>query len=118
MTRGKRLKFALKSRGVEKQLALAVELEVHQSAITRWKDDGPISLESACRLCVALDISMDWLMLGRGSLEQHKLGLTNGAESGIAVERFRCAFRGLPPSIATKLLELAQAIGEQSPDLR
>jgi transcriptional regulator with XRE-family HTH domain len=64
---------------VRKQFALAHELGVHESAITRWKEDGPMGLSSAIRLCAALDISLDWLLLGRGSLEEHK----NAAETPI-----------------------------------
>ena len=38
-----------------------------------------MGLSSAIRLCAALEISLDWLLLGRGSLEEHK----NAAETPI-----------------------------------
>ena len=49
-TRGDRIRQALEARGVRKQQALAAELDVHESAITRWKDDKPISLDNAVAL--------------------------------------------------------------------
>ena len=70
--RGSRIGQALKARGVRKQQALATVLNVHESAITRWKNGAAMSLENAIALCAALDISADWLLLGRGTIEAHK----------------------------------------------
>jgi transcriptional regulator with XRE-family HTH domain len=72
-TRGKRLRMAMRARCVRKQQALAFQLGVHESAITRWKEDGSLSLTNAIALCNALDISLDWLLLGRGTIDSHKL---------------------------------------------
>ena len=69
--RGARIAQALKLRGVRKQQALASELNVHESAITRWKGGEAMSLENAVAFCAALDISADWLLLGRGTIEAH-----------------------------------------------
>jgi transcriptional regulator with XRE-family HTH domain len=69
---GDRLTFALEQRGVRKLYALAVEIGVDESALSRWKKDGPISLPSAARLSQALDISLDWLILGRGHIDAHR----------------------------------------------
>jgi transcriptional regulator with XRE-family HTH domain len=71
-TRGERIREALTSRGVRKQQALAAELNVHESAITRWKEGKPISLDSAVALGASLDISLDWLLLGRGTIDSHR----------------------------------------------
>lgn len=71
-SRGSRLVEAMKKRGLQKQHALAHSLGVNESTITRWKNDGPMSLVSAVELCRILDISMDWFILGTGSMEQHK----------------------------------------------
>jgi transcriptional regulator with XRE-family HTH domain len=71
-TRGARIKQALEARGVRKQHALASALKVHESAITRWKENGRMSLDSAIALCRELDVSADWLLLGLGSMDQHK----------------------------------------------
>ena len=72
VARGSRIGQALKARGVRKQQALATVLNVHESAITRWKNGEAMSLENAIALCAALDISADWLLLGRGTIEAHK----------------------------------------------
>jgi transcriptional regulator with XRE-family HTH domain len=71
-TRGTRIKQALRARGIRKQHALASALKVHESAITRWKEDGNMSLENAIALCQELDVSADWLLLGIGHMDQHK----------------------------------------------
>jgi len=71
-TRGMRIKEALNARRIRKQHALARALNVHESAITRWKEDGNMSLQNAIALCEELDISADWLLLGRGAMDQHR----------------------------------------------
>jgi transcriptional regulator with XRE-family HTH domain len=73
-TRGERIRQALALRGVRKQQALAAELNVHESAITRWKESAAISIDNAMALAIALDISLDWLLLGRGTIDLHKAG--------------------------------------------
>jgi len=72
MSRGERIDQAIKVRGVKKMLNLALDLGVDESAISRWKKNGPISLKSAARLARALDVSLDWIVLGRGEMEHHK----------------------------------------------
>jgi transcriptional regulator with XRE-family HTH domain len=71
-SRGARIKQALDARAVHKQHALASALGVHESAITRWKEDGAMSLDKAVALCQELDVSADWLLLGIGHMDQHK----------------------------------------------
>ena len=71
-TRGSRIKEALAARGARKQHALARALNVNESAISRWKKDGNISLDHAIALCLELDVSADWLLLGIGHMDQHK----------------------------------------------
>jgi plasmid maintenance system antidote protein VapI len=83
-TRGERIREALGARGVRKQQALAAELKVHESAITRWKENKPISLESAVALGAALDISLDWLLLGRGTMDAHRSSASEDATRRIA----------------------------------
>jgi transcriptional regulator with XRE-family HTH domain len=70
---GERLQHALRIRRVNKLYALAVEIGVDESAISRWKQGRPISLRNAVELCRALDISMDWLVTGRGAPDAHRL---------------------------------------------
>lgn len=59
-------------RGVSKMMALAHDLNVNESAISRWRQDGAMSLANAARVAEVLDISMDWLILGRGAMDIHK----------------------------------------------
>lgn len=65
----------MRLRCMNKQYALAVALKVNESSISRWREDGPISLDNAIALCRVLDISLDWFLTGNGSIDQHKLGL-------------------------------------------
>lgn len=79
--RGERLRLAMDARGVRKQHAFAFQLKVHESAITRWKANQSLSLDNAIAVCAALDISLDWLLLGRGTMDFHKISETKTAES-------------------------------------
>lgn len=96
--RGERLQQAIRWRNHAKMLGLAHDLEVDESAISRWKRGGPMSLDHACRICVVLDVSMDWLILGRGEIEGHK-----HADASEAERRLIDSLRRLPPA-ATELL--------------
>ena len=62
---GERLQKVMKEKHISKSYALAVQLGVAESTISRWKQSGPISLDKAIQLCEALDVSMDWLFAGR-----------------------------------------------------
>lgn len=55
-------------------------LNVHESAITRWKNGHNMSVENVVSLCKELDISTDWLLMGRGEIDQHKLTRYRPAE--------------------------------------
>jgi transcriptional regulator with XRE-family HTH domain len=79
--RGERLRLAMDARGVKKQHAFAFQLKVHESAITRWKTNRSFSLDNAIAVCAALDISLDWLLLGRGTMDSHKASETNNMET-------------------------------------
>jgi transcriptional regulator with XRE-family HTH domain len=79
--RGERLRLAMDARGVRKQHAFAFQLNVHESAITRWKANRSFSLDNAVAVCAALDISLDWLLLGRGTMDSHKAVETKVAEN-------------------------------------
>jgi transcriptional regulator with XRE-family HTH domain len=72
-TRGDRIVEAMKLRGMTKQHALANALGVNESTITRWKANGPMSVNSAILLCKELDMSLDWFLTGNGSIDSHKL---------------------------------------------
>jgi transcriptional regulator with XRE-family HTH domain len=101
-TRGERIRQALEARGIKKQQALAAALNVHESSITRWKDDAAMSLESAVALGTALDVSLDWLLLGRGTIDSHRHTTEPKQMSGSAHDGGRWKFPGQvgPGSIA------------------
>ena len=52
--------------------ALAYELDVDESAISRWRRGGTMSLANAGQLCLYLNISLDWLILNRGGIASHQ----------------------------------------------
>jgi plasmid maintenance system antidote protein VapI len=81
----------MEARGVRKQHALAFQLKVHESAITRWKANRSLSLDNAIAVCAALDISLDWLLLGRGTMDFHKVLETKtvGSEENCLVAPFK-----------------------------
>ena len=81
MNRGERLRLAMDARGVRKQHAFAFQLKVHESAITRWKANRSLSLDNAIAVCAALDISLDWFLLGRGTMDSHKISEPEAKES-------------------------------------
>lgn len=104
-SRGERLRQALEARGIQKQMALATELGVDESAISRWQRDAGLSLAHAARLCEVLDISLDWLILGRGDMNlHHRADLVAGARDTIE------PLQSLPDSILAAMRNLARAI--------
>ncbi|PZO05260.1 MAG: transcriptional regulator [Alphaproteobacteria bacterium] len=104
-----RLDHALKLRRVRKLHALAVELGVDESAVSRWRRSPAISLANAVNLCRTLDISLDWLLTGRGHILAHRSDAT-------LTERFALeVFTDLPEARAAEAIEalilLARAVG-------
>ncbi len=75
--RGRRIRTAMVRRGVGKHCVLAAALGVTEGAVSRWCQGGPMSLANAIALCEYLEVSADWLLLGRG-------GMDVGARRGIA----------------------------------
>ena len=63
--RGTRLRQAMMTRGHRKATALAAELDISPAAITKWTQGHAMSVDHACNLAVLLDISLDWLLMGR-----------------------------------------------------
>lgn len=74
---GIRLQRAMKARGHNKSLALAVTLGVNESTISRWKQSGNISIDNAIKLVNALDISLDWLFLNTTKQKSHFHDVSN-----------------------------------------
>lgn len=69
---GNRLRTLLKQQKNLKQLALANAIGVEESTISRWLSGGNIKVAHLVTLCEFLDVSVDWLIMGRGSPILHK----------------------------------------------
>ena len=63
--RGKRIANAMQKRGRHKAMALAIELGVSPAAMSKWINGHSMTLENACLLAECLDVSLDWLAMGR-----------------------------------------------------
>lgn len=105
--RGGRIRTAMNKRGWSKTHALAAKLKVSVAAVSRWQNGGHISLYYARVFAEALDVSLDWLLLGRGSIDWHKHKEITDAEL-----RSVFALRRHPSKIRTLLTELIVAIPE------
>jgi transcriptional regulator with XRE-family HTH domain len=116
-TRGERIRQALIARGVRKQQALAAELNVHESAITRWKENAAISLDNAIALSTVLDISLDWLLLGRGTIDSHKTGVSSVGGAGSS-DLARIAARIGPKSISLLISAIDSIADDLAPPAR
>lgn len=97
--RGARLIEAMKMRGMQKQHALAYTLGVNESTVTRWKNNGPMSLDSAVALCEALNVSLDWFIVGYGNMDRN---LSNHSPMKSSIS---------PDKIDEQLLDAFQKIG-------
>jgi transcriptional regulator with XRE-family HTH domain len=71
-TQGERLRLAMLKRGMCKLSAMACSVGVSESAISRWRSGGAMTLSNVAAVCNALDISADWLVLGRGDMNLHR----------------------------------------------
>ncbi len=114
-TRGERIRHALAARGVRKQQALAAELNVHESAITRWKENAAMSLDSAMALASVLDVSLDWLLLNRGTIDSHKM---QDAARPLSVDLRRLGSRVGPRSISLLLSVIDSIADDLTPSRR
>jgi transcriptional regulator with XRE-family HTH domain len=105
---GERFEHALRLREVGKLYALAVEIGVDESAISRWKKGRSISLENAAEVCRALDISLDWLVMGRGSIDAHRGAPPPSEDPAGAL--VRQAFPDMPPTQAEAVIAALQGL--------
>ena len=79
--RGRRIRQAMARRGVGKHCVLAAALGVTEGAVSRWCQGGQMTLANTVALCEYLDVSADWLLMGRGDMESNR---QIGARSGVS----------------------------------
>ena len=58
---GKRFREMIIAKGFNKYSAIAAELDVNESTVSRWAAGANISIEKAILLCEVMDVSMDWM---------------------------------------------------------
>lgn len=75
---GERLRIAIQQRGMRKLSVVACSVGVTESAVSRWRSGGAMTLGNVANVCLALDISADWLVLGRGHMDMHLAGAARG----------------------------------------
>lgn len=101
-SRGARLGEAMRRRGVTKLSVLAKSLNVTESAVCRWRSKGVMTLANVIAVCTVLDVSVDWLLLGRGHMDLHRTAEVVGTPLEAWIHR-------LPPDARELLTTLAQA---------
>ena len=79
-SRGDRIAYAIYASNAGKISALAMELGVNESAISRWKKNGNLTIQNVGRFCEILDVSLDWIILGRGHCFQHRQSFVSNIE--------------------------------------
>ncbi len=94
-------------------MAFAAQIGVDDSVVSRWKRGNRLTLQHAIRICEVLDISLDWLVLGRGTMDSHRIS------QAVDLVRLPGSTDGLPEPIVAALLTVADAIrAEFGPDRR
>ncbi|WP_281029200.1 helix-turn-helix domain-containing protein [Rhizobium deserti] len=104
----------MRLRGFSKQMAFASEIGVSESVVSRWQRGNGLSLANTIRVCEVLDISLDWLLLGRGTMEGHRPPANTGPR-----DRLQKATAQLPDTVINAMSALAEAIQvAEHPDRR
>jgi AraC-like DNA-binding protein/DNA-binding Xre family transcriptional regulator len=99
-----RLSYAMQHRGPNKLSVLAHDLGVTESVVSRWRGQGnmtDMTVNNVIAVCDVLDVSADWLLLGRGSMEWRVA--EPGEEDG-----FEPWLRELRPDVRRLMLELVR----------
>jgi transcriptional regulator with XRE-family HTH domain len=74
IARGNRLKQAMMASGLRKATALAAELSISPAAITKWAQGHAMSVDHARNLATLLNVSLDWLLMGRNGSDWLRSG--------------------------------------------
>lgn len=78
---------------------------MNPSSLTRWLQGEPISIQHAIRLCEVLEISLDWLLLGRGQPDA-----SEAARGDLLEERLVSLCRDVRPDVVGRLVELLELL--------
>lgn len=101
----------MKAHGIGKQMALAYIIGVNESTISRWINDGPMSIENAISICAYLDISIDWFLTGKGSADQHKIDATKIADHDVDLTKaFHRAIHWMTDATKARLLAFLESV--------
>ncbi len=95
---------------MHKQHALAFALGVNESTVTRWKRDGPMSLESAIALSQVLDISLDWFLVGSGAIDRNPDRSVAAAEDERLWSSFKRIGAAMTPRSKALLLAFMESV--------
>lgn len=75
---GQRLRQARQVRGIQTQEELARLLSIDRRVVSRWESGQVPQTASLIELANTLHLSLDWLLLSRGKLEQPDLAGSEG----------------------------------------
>ena len=106
--RGERIRYAIEIAGRPKLISLATELGVSPAALSKWRYGKSLSLENICRFATNLDVSLDWLLLGRGEPKFHR-----GFDLSKTEQELIQKLRNRPKRLAKVLLSLVREVLEQ-----
>ncbi|MBP1848832.1 helix-turn-helix domain-containing protein [Rhizobium halophytocola] len=110
LSRGSRLRKAMSEKGYAKQHAFAVALDVSESTVTRWLANGPMSLDSAADICLTFNISLDWLVLGRGEMRPLPEAAKRVIPEAPSIVTFARLYKALPPKSRELLDSFMQSL--------
>lgn len=113
--RGNRLREAMIIRGNRKAMALAAELEISPAAITKWKQGHAMSVDNACSLARSLEVSLDWLLMGRNSPEWLQPDQLSDLER-VLIEKLRMRSKRVMRLIINLISELPEYRGSDLPN--
>jgi transcriptional regulator with XRE-family HTH domain len=106
--RGERISEAMRGRGMEFNCQLSHLIGVAESTLSRWRSGRPISLEHAVTLCSALQISLDFLLLGRS-------GSSEAGSFSAQLVRLSEIYRGLDSDRRELFLRLLRSLACKTP---
>ena len=102
--RGARLSAAMIANGQKYNCQLSYDLGITESSLSRWRGGGPMSVSRAVSLAQHLNVTLDWLIMGRTS-QNRKIESPN-LELGQATHMFVA----LTPNDRELVLTLTKAL--------